>query len=80
LLACRRQRAERWPLVECALRPMLAVMPDVCDEDVMEVAAAEDQDPVEALAAHAADPALGVCVRVRRLDSPTSAQPADGDR
>ena len=35
---------------------------------VLELSAAEDEQPVEALAAHASDPALGVCVRVRRLD------------
>jgi hypothetical protein len=32
------------------------------------LAAAEDEQPVEALASDAADPALGVGVRVRRLD------------
>jgi hypothetical protein len=32
---------------------------------VLELAAAEDEQPVEALATHAADPALGVGVRVR---------------
>jgi hypothetical protein len=37
-------------------------------QDVFELALAEDEQPVEALATHAADPALGVRVRVRRLD------------
>jgi hypothetical protein len=64
LLACRRRRVERWPLVERAVRPMLVV----CDEDMIEVAAADDQDPVEALAVHAPDPALGVRSRLRRPD------------
>jgi hypothetical protein len=47
---------------------MLVVMPDVCDEDMSEVAAADDQDLVEALAAHAPDPELGVRSRLRRPD------------
>jgi hypothetical protein len=33
-------------------------------EDLLEVAAADDQEPVEALAADAADPALHMGVRV----------------
>jgi hypothetical protein len=36
-------------------------------EDVLELAAADDQQSVEALAADAADPALHMGVRVRRL-------------
>jgi hypothetical protein len=40
---------------------------DVHAEDVLELAAAEDQQPVEAFAADAADPALHARVRVRRL-------------
>jgi hypothetical protein len=35
---------------------------DVCREDSFEVAAVEDQEPVEALAADAPDPALHVRV------------------
>ena len=73
-LVARRQLAERRPLPERAVWPMLVVMPDVGREDVVEVAAAEDQHPVEALAADAADPALGVRPRLRRphrrLDHP----------
>ena len=49
-------------------------MRDIRGEDVLEVAAANDEDPVEAFAAEAADPALGVrpCLRRphRRLDHP----------
>ena len=49
-------------------------MRDVRGEDVLEVAAADDEEPVEALAADAADPAFGVrpCLRRphRRLDHP----------
>src|SRR5689334_4532392 len=37
-------------------------------EYVVEVAAAEDEDSVETVSAESADPALGVSVRVRRLD------------
>src|SRR6478752_7715866 len=53
---------------------MLVEMPDVYDEHVLEVAAAEDQQSVEALAANASDPAFGVRSRLRRphprLDHP----------
>jgi hypothetical protein len=38
---------------------------------VVEVAAGDDQEPVEALAADAADPALQVGVGVRGLHEPT---------
>ena len=41
---------------------------DVDAEDVLELATADDQQPVEALAADAADPALHVSVRIRRPD------------
>src|SRR6266542_2361140 len=58
--------AERRPLTERPVRPVLVVTPDVGDEHVLEVAAAEDQQPVEALAADAADPALGMGARLRR--------------
>jgi hypothetical protein len=43
-------------------------MTGVDAKHVLELAAAEDEQPVEALATHAADPALGVGVRVRRLN------------
>jgi hypothetical protein len=36
-------------------------------EHVFEMAMAEDEDPVEAIGAESADPALGVSLRVRRL-------------
>src|SRR5215207_6169589 len=53
---------------------MLVEMPDVCDEHVVEVAAAEDQQAVEALAPNAFDPAFSVRSRLRRphrsLDHP----------
>jgi len=43
-------------------------MVDIDAKHVLELAAAEDQQPVEALETDAADPALGVSVRVRCLD------------
>src|SRR5215211_8611574 len=43
-------------------------MPDIDAEYALELAAAEDQHPVEALVPCAANPSLDVCVRVRRLD------------
>src|SRR5262245_49461678 len=42
-------RLQRRPLPECPVRSMLVEMADVCDEHVLEVAAAEDQQSVEAL-------------------------------
>ena len=50
---------------------LLVVMVDVDAEVVLELAAAEDQQPVEGFAAYGADPALHVRVRVRRLDGRT---------
>ena len=47
--------------------PVLVVVAAVDAEHVLEVAAAEDEDPVEAVGADRAHPALGVGVRVRRL-------------
>jgi hypothetical protein len=41
---------------------------DVDTEDALELATVDDQDPVEALAPDRADEALGVGVRLRRLD------------
>src|SRR6266545_2926862 len=58
--------AERRPLAECPVRAMLVEMPDVRGEHVVEVAAAEDQQSVEALVANAADPAFSVRSRLRR--------------
>jgi hypothetical protein len=50
-------------LVEGAVGAMCVVVLDVGREDSFEVAAVEDQEPVEALAADAADPAFGEGVR-----------------
>jgi hypothetical protein len=65
LLVCRRRHAERWSLLECAVRTVLVVMRDVRGEDMLEVTAADDQEPVETLATHGTDPALGVRARLR---------------
>jgi hypothetical protein len=46
---------------------MPVVMTGVDPKHVLELAPAEDEQAVEALATHAADPTLGVGVRVRRL-------------
>ena len=46
----------------------LVEVPDVDAQDVLELPAANDQEPVEALPAHAADPAFGMGVRVWRSD------------
>src|SRR6266542_7128578 len=54
--------------LESSVWPLLVEVADVDVEDMLELAATEDQEPVEALPAHAADPAFGVGVRVRRLD------------
>jgi hypothetical protein len=50
------------------MRTMAVVVIDVDGEDALELAAAGDQDPVQALAPHRADKALGVGVRLGRLD------------
>ena len=47
---------------------MAVVVLDVAVEDAKEVAAAGDQEMVQALPAHGADPALGNGVGVRCLD------------
>src|SRR5947208_2820438 len=49
------------------MRPLLVVVPYVDVHDMLELAAIEDEQPVEALSPCAADPALDVRVRVRRL-------------
>jgi hypothetical protein len=46
--------------------PVDVVVLDADAQDTLELAAARDQEPVEALAADGADPALGERVRVRR--------------
>jgi putative transposase len=57
---------------EPAVRALAVVVLDVDTQDVFEVAAAEDQQPVEALIADGADESLGVGVRLWRLRRWTS--------
>jgi hypothetical protein len=52
--------AERW--LERAMRSVVVVMPDVDAHDLLELAAADDQEPVEAFPPQASNPALGVRV------------------
>ena len=56
--------------LESSVWPLLVEVADVDAEDMLELAASEDQEPIEALQlpTHAADPAFRVCVRVRRPD------------
>jgi hypothetical protein len=59
----------RFRLGKCepAVRALAVVVPDLDPENVFEVAAAEDQQPVETLIACGADESLRVGVRLRRL-------------
>src|SRR5919201_7109777 len=47
---------ERWPLAEGTMRPMRVVVLDVGAQDVLKLAAADDQQPVQALPPQAPDP------------------------
>jgi hypothetical protein len=49
------------------VRPVRVAVAAVGAEHVLEVAASEDKDPVEAVGANCADPTLGEGVCVRRL-------------
>ena len=51
-LAAGRRLAERWPLPEGAVRPVLVVMPRVIRENVLQVAAPEPSAPRFKLPAH----------------------------
>ncbi len=67
-LACRRSRVGLRlgrPKFERAMRPLAVVVVDVDAEHAIEVAPAEDQQPVHALGMHGADEALGDRVRLR---------------
>ena len=54
--------------LEGAVWPVVVVVAAVDAEHVFEMAAAKDEDPVEAVGANGAYPTLGEGVRVRRLD------------
>jgi hypothetical protein len=53
---------------QATMRTMAVVVIDVGVQDVLELATAGDQNPVEALAPHGADEALGKRVRLRSVD------------
>jgi hypothetical protein len=55
-------------LLERAVWPMRVVVGDVLAQYPLEVRARDDQDAIEALAPHAADPPLRVRLRPRRRD------------
>jgi hypothetical protein len=63
------------------MSPLAVVVVDVDAEDMLEVAAVEDQQPVEALTADGADEAFGDRVRLlrshQRLDDPYAFAPQD---
>ena len=61
-----RRLGERRTLLERTVRTVLVVMADVGTHDLLEVTPAEYQDSVEAFAAQAAHPPLGVCLGERR--------------
>ena len=54
-----------WSEAERAVRPMRVVVLDVDAQDVFELSAACDQEPVEAVAADCSDPAFGECVELK---------------
>jgi len=57
-----------WSELETSVWPLLVEVPDADVGDMLELAATEDQEPIEALSTHAADPAFRVGVGVRRAD------------
>ena len=60
--------AARREQLESSVWPVLVVVTPVNAEHVLEMAAAEDEDPVEAVGANRAHPTLGEGVRVRGLN------------
>src|SRR5439155_11889241 len=67
---CQRRRvaAVRREQLESAVWPVLVVVAAVNAKHLREMAAAEDKDPIETVAADSAHPTLGEGVCVRRLD------------
>src|SRR4051794_41847015 len=63
---CRLLRRDGHLEVDAAVRPSGVVVRDIVGQDVFEVAAVPDQDPVEAFGPYGAYPPFGVCVRLRR--------------
>jgi hypothetical protein len=62
----------RWLQPERPVRPVGVVVLDVDSKDLLEVAAANDQQPVQALGADRPDPALGVGVPRESAGSPSA--------
>ena len=62
----RRVAPIRWEQLESAMRPVRVVVAAVDAEHMLEMAATEDEYPVEAVRANRAYPTLGESVRVRR--------------
>ena len=54
--------------VECSMWTMLVEVADVDAQDVFKMARTEDEQPVEAFPAYAADPPLRVSICIRRAD------------
>src|SRR5262245_44903317 len=52
--------------LECSVWPVRVVVVDVDAQDALELPAADDQEPVEAVAADRSNPAFGEGVRPRR--------------
>jgi hypothetical protein len=77
----RRVAAVRWEQLESAVWPVLVVVAAVDAKHLLEMAAAEDEDPIEAVSANSAHPAFGegVCVRRpdRRVDHLDALRPKD---
>jgi hypothetical protein len=57
-----------WSQPECPVGTVAVVMLDIDPEDLLQVAAANDQQPVQALGADGPNPALGVGVGLWRPD------------
>lgn len=63
----RRRRRARWrPEFDRRVRPLPVVVPDVLGHQMVEVAGAHDEEPVEALDLHRLDESLDVRTKVRR--------------
>jgi hypothetical protein len=64
-LARRRRLAERWPLADGPVRPVLVVVARIAPKDVLQMRTVDDQQPVEAFPTGASNPPLGVGARLR---------------
>jgi hypothetical protein len=64
--------AQRRSLPECPVRSVPVVVPRVGLDHDFEITATGDQQPIQVLAADAANPALGVCPFLRRPSRPST--------